>query len=208
MALSIVGAGFGRTGTYSLKMALERLGFGPCHHMAELMEKPVQLTAWRALAAGAVPDWDEIFAGYRASVDWPAAYYWRELADYFSEAKVLLSVRPEESWFKSIQSTILPIVEAQEDEAGESGKAVHVGHALIYRRTFDRRMGDHDHAIQVFRDHIADVQRTIPPERLLTYDVSQGWAPLCAFLERPVPIEPFPHRNQSAEFHGQFGRDE
>jgi Sulfotransferase domain len=93
MALRVIGAGFGRTGTHSLKLALEQLGFAPCHHMYEVRAHPEQLAFWQAAARGELPDWDEVFAGFAAQVDWPGARFWRELAEHFPHAKVILSVR-------------------------------------------------------------------------------------------------------------------
>lgn len=106
MALRVVGAGFGRTGTNSLKLALEQLGFGPCHHMFEVRDNPGQLAYWQAAARGETLDWDAVFADYASCVDWPSARYWREIAAHYPDARVVLSVRPEEAWIKSVHATI------------------------------------------------------------------------------------------------------
>lgn len=108
MALEVIGAGFGRTGTNSLKLALERLGFGPCHHMFEVRDNPEQLPAWQAVARGKGADWDAMFKGYRAQVDWPGAAYWKQLSDHYPDAEVILSVRDPDVWFDTVQSTIGP----------------------------------------------------------------------------------------------------
>jgi hypothetical protein len=201
MALQVVGAGFGRTGTNSLKLALEQLGFAPCHHMFEVRDHPEQLADWQALARGETVDWDEVFAGYKAAVDWPSARYWRELAAYYSEAKVILSVRPADKWFKSVHNTIYPAMMTFPDlEEGDTRARLKMGHDLVIQGAFDGRMDDRDHAVGVFEAHIADVQRSIPAERLLTYDVAKGWAPLCGFLGVPVPDTPFPHTNTTEQF--------
>ena len=113
MALEIIGPGFGRTGTHSLKIALEHLGFGPCHHMFEVRDHPEQLPAWEAVARGEPVDWDEVFRGYRAQVDWPGARVWRELARHWPEAKVILTVRDPDEWFDSVQATIAPFLAAR-----------------------------------------------------------------------------------------------
>jgi hypothetical protein len=205
MALQVIGAGFGRTGTNSLKLALEQLGFAPCHHMFEVRENPAQLPFWEAAARGELPDWDEVFAGYAAQVDWPGARYWRELAEHFPDAKVILSVRPADEWFDSLQATIGPFLRepSAHDDPDRHAQALMV-HELIGRQIFDDRVDDRAHAIRVFRDHIAEVQRTIPPERLLTYEVSEGWEPLCRFLGVPVPEAPFPHANSTEAFRARF----
>lgn len=201
MALTIVGAGFGRTGTHSLKLALEQLGFGPCHHMYEVIENPEQLPYWQAAARGELPDWDEVFANYGSCVDWPSARYWRELAAHYSDAKVLLSVRPEENWLKSIHGTIYPVIRDRADnEPGFYRDLMEMTYAIIEQQTFGDQLGDPGHAIEVYRAHNAEVQATIAPDRLLTFDVTEGWEPLCAFLGAPVPDIPFPHTNQSQDF--------
>ena len=204
MALQVVGAGFGRTGTNSLKLALERLGFGPCHHMFEIRDNPDQLRYWSAAARGELLDWDAVFADYRACVDWPSARFWRELAAHYGKAKVLLSVRPEERWIKSVLATIYP---AMRDRVTREPDHFHdtmdMAYELIVEQTFGGRLDDPDHAMAVFRTHVAEVQRTIAADRLLTYDVAEGWEPLCAFLNVPIPDEPFPHVNSTEAFHGR-----
>lgn len=201
MALALVGAGFGRTGTKSLKLALERLGFGPCHHMYEVRRNPEQLPFWQAAAAGRLPDWDEVFAGYRACVDWPAAAFWREIAEHYPAAKVLLTVRPEDAWIDSIYATIYPRMRDCETlESGHARASMSMARSLIVERTFGGRLDDREHAKAVFRAHNETVRRSVPPERLLVYRVGEGWEPLCRFLDVPIPDDAFPHINSTEEF--------
>src|SRR6185369_3613405 len=103
MTLTVIGTGFGRTGTDSLREALNMLGFGPCHHMVEVNTHDEQKRLWRALAGGTNAGWDTLFAGYRSCVDWPSAYYWRELIQVYPNAKVLLTYRSPESWWESFE---------------------------------------------------------------------------------------------------------
>jgi len=124
MTIAVIGAGFGRTGTMSLKMALEQLGLGPCHHMEEVLANPDQLPHWQAAAAGRPVDWDRAFAGYGSAVDWPSAHYWRQLADHYPKAKVLLSVRPPERWWQSFEATILKVLETREQVSAAHPRAV------------------------------------------------------------------------------------
>jgi len=201
MALEIVGAALGRTGTNSLKLALEQLGFGPCHHMFEVRDNPDQLPYWQAAARGELPDWDTVFANYRACVDWPSARFWREIAARYPDAKVLLTLRDPDKWFDSVHATIYPVVESWKTrEPGRFRDTMEMAWQIVVEQTFGGRLDDRDHAIAVFRAYEAEVRDTIAPERLLAYDVSQGWAPLCAFLEVPVPDTPFPRTNTSEEF--------
>ena len=201
MALEIIGPRFGRTGTNSLRLALEHLGFGPCHHMFEVRDKPELLPDWEAAARGETVDWDKVFRGYRSQVDWPGARYWRELAQHFPKAKVILSVRDPDAWFDSLQATIAPFLAARGTHPSPHVNAIaEMGHRAIEVEIFDNRLSDRDHATRVFRKHIAEVQSEIPAQRLLTFDLRDGWQPLCDFLEVEVPDIAFPKTNSSKEF--------
>ena len=127
MALSVIGAGFGRTGTESMKLALETLGMGPCHHMKEVLANPEQVALWRSAAQGDLPDWEDAFAGYSSAVDWPAAYFWRELSEYYPDAKILLTVRSADSWYASMANTILKTLKASTDRASIGLKLIGEG---------------------------------------------------------------------------------
>jgi Sulfotransferase domain len=194
MTLSIIGAGFGRTGTMTLKVALEQLGLGPCYHMVEVFKNP-QASGWWIDAADGKPDWAKIFNGYNACVDWPGATFYGQLAQAYPDAKVILTEREPEAWFRSTQSTIFP---------NATPPASDVPFDQMFRkviaRLFDSRMRDHDHVIDVFKRHNAAVRQTIAPERLLVYDVTQGWAPLCSFLGVDVPSTPLPTLNTTEDF--------
>jgi hypothetical protein len=199
--MEVIGAGFGRTGTNSLRLALERLGFGPCHHMHELTLKPAQVPVWQAAAQGRTMDWRSVFAGYRSQVDWPGALYWRELADTFPAAKVILTVRPVADWFCSFEATV-----AREVLTPSTSSDLHavarreMQREIIARQVFGNRPLDRDHAIATFERHVEQVRATVAPERLLIFDVRDGWGPLCAFLRVQVPEDPFPKTNSVAEF--------
>ena len=199
--LEVIGTGFGRTGTNSLKLALEQLGFGPCHHMYEIRDHPEQLAFWESAAQGGVVNWDVVFAGYSSCVDWPAARYWRELCSKYPQAKVLHSVRDEENWITSVHKTILPAMTNRTQlEEGPDRSRLNMSFEIVVNQTFDGRLDDREHAINVFRAHNDEVSRTIPAERLLVYDVHQGWEPLCEFLGVSIPDTPFPRKNTSSEF--------
>ena len=197
MPLSVVGAGLGRTGTSSLKAALELLGFGPCYHMSELFLNPEHAPLWVRAANGETV-WDEIFGGYHATVDYPGCNYWRELADYYPDAKILLSLRDPEKWFESTQETIFSV--------GMEGFLKHTPFVEFFERTtwrdFGDKIHDHDFMVDAFKRHNDDVIATAPKDRFLVYEVSQGWEPLCAFLGVPVPDTPFPRVNTREEMGG------
>jgi Sulfotransferase domain len=202
MPLKVIGAGFGRTGTLSLKIALERIGFGPCYHMMEVFPRPDHIARWHRLAFEQSMDWDEIFRGFHATVDWPAARWWREIAAHFPEAKVLLSVRDPEAWYKSVTDTIYqPMKSPAPDGVPELVRLQsEMARKAILSETFDNRFEDKAHTIEVFQKHNQAVCDAIDPARLLVFDVREGWGPLCAFLEVPVPDEPFPRLNDTATF--------
>ena len=202
MTLEVIGAGLGRTGTHSLKLALEALGLGPCHHMFELREAPGQLAHWQAAARGETMDWEAVFKGYRAQVDWPGAHYWRELIAAYPQAKVILTVRDADSWFDSFSQTIVRANMAgrELDPNPHTRAMAQLVNDLVFEQAFSGRMDDKAFAQAVFREHIAAVKAAVPADRLLVYEVSQGWQPLCAFLNRPVPDMAFPKTNQKAEF--------
>jgi Sulfotransferase domain len=197
MSLKVIGTGFGRTGTDSMREALNILGFGPCHHMLEVMGNEEQKKLWRALAQGAAPDWSQLFAGYSSCVDWPSAHYWPQLIKAYPDAKILLTYRAPESWWESFQKTILEGINKSVDQAS-------LGIALIARQVFGGHPGDRANAIAVYEANIAAVKATAPPERLLVHKLGGGWEPLCAHLGVPVPDLPYPSRNNASEFRGSI----
>ena len=207
MALSVIGSGFGRTGTLSLKAALEQLGFGPCHHMAEVFPNPQQIDYWCAIARGEPVNWDDVFAGYRAQIDWPGAHVWRALAAACPNAKVIHSVRPAEAWWNSFSGTIAKLLANYRDlpMPPQMMAMCAANEAMIGGETFGGCYADKDHALAAYHQREADVRATIPPERLLVFDVAQGWEPLCAFLEVPVPDTPFPRSNNREDFWSRLG---
>jgi hypothetical protein len=208
MALEIVGSGFGRTGTRSLKEALEILGYGPCHHMEEVFANPPQVPLWgRIVREGDVGALAQAYAGYRAQVDWPGAHAWREAAVLFPDAKVLHSTRPPESWWKSYASTIGKLFRVWRDMPlpPHIREMFTTMTAAIPDATFGGDPLDHDAAVAAMIRREAEVRAAIAPERLLVFDVAEGWGPLCAFLGKPVPEVAFPHRNVKDDFWAVLG---
>jgi hypothetical protein len=209
--LKVIGAGFGRTGTTSLKVALETLGFAPCYHMTEVFANPRHAETWRSAWRGEPVDWDAILGPYQAAVDWPACAFYAELMDCYPDAKVILTVRDPDRWYESTRSTIY---EMSRVIAGSRTSRVafglgslfafggfvrgDAGEEIIWKGTFDGRFEDKSYAIGVFEKHDEEVRRRVPSERLLVYEVKQGWRPLCEFLGVPEPDEPFPRLNDAA----------
>ena len=198
MALQIVGAGLGRTGTMTLKTALEMLGFAPCHHMVEVFAHMEQAQFWLRAAKGEPVDWEELFADYNASVDWPSAHFYAELADRYPDAKIILTRRDPQRWFESISETILKAMSMREGAAPDD-HPMRFADIIIAEETFGRDFSAAN-AIAAFERHNEEVQRVIPPERLLVFEAAQGWGPLCRFLGKDWPDAPFPRTNSREEF--------
>jgi hypothetical protein len=194
MALKVVGSGLGRSGTHSMKLALEQLGFAPCHHMIEVFQHPETVPLWIEAAHGR-PDWDLIFKDYAAAVDYPSARYWRQLAEHYPDAKVLHTVRDPEEWFESTQATIF----APGTMAVAPPEPMKPFFGAI-TGDFEGRIHERAYMTDYFRRHSATVEAAIAPDRLLVYEAGEGWERLCAFLDVPVPDTPFPKSNTRDEF--------
>jgi hypothetical protein len=201
MSIQVIGAGFGRTGTLSLKLALEKLGFDKCYHMLEVGNHPEHVALWRAAVRGEPLDWDALFEGYRATVDWPSCKFYREQMAHFPDARVILSERDPERWYASVMNTIWPSSVARRDSGDPVTKPwSDMIFEVIWDGTFHGRIEDREYAIQVYLDHNRHVREFVPAERLLVFDPADGWEPLCRFLEVPVPPEPYPQVNTTDDF--------
>jgi Sulfotransferase domain len=194
MPLKLIGAGLGRTGTLSLKLALEQLGFGPCYHMTEVLMEPSRGAGWVRAAEGH-PDWNAIFTGFQSTVDYPGCAFWRDLAQFYPAAKVLLSVRSPQDWFDSTQQTIF----SEEHNKPLVKSALSEFFAKTVFNPFGDRIHDRDFMIAAFERHNAEVAKAVPKNRLLVYEVTMGWPPLCKFLGVPIPDSPFPRVNSREE---------
>jgi Sulfotransferase domain len=196
--LEVIGVGYGRTGTLSLKAALERLGFGPCYHAVEFMRHPEHQARWEPAFRGN-PRWAEVFAGYRSTVDFPGTAFWRELVDAYPEAKVILTVRDTEQWYASMRETFLAAAgpEGQAPIPSAGGGVFGEGEDWFQMMA---DLQDEQTAIADFERHIDEVRGHVPGHRLLVYEVGQGWKPLCDFLGVHVPDESFPRLNDAEAF--------
>jgi hypothetical protein len=211
MSIKVIGAGLGRTGTLSLKLALEELGFSKCYHMTEVLAHREDVRVWDAAARGEPVDWDALFRGYQATVDWPGCSFYQELLRHYPEAKVVLTVRDPEKWYESARQTIYSVRQVFPSWVRLLNPRMRfflrMVDRLIWAGTFQERFEDKPFAIAVFNQHNEHVRHVVPPERLLVYEVKEGWGPLCAFLGVPVPDgKPFPHVNDAAEFRAWIQR--
>jgi hypothetical protein len=205
MTLKVIGAGFGRTGTLSMKFALEQLGFVKCYHMMEVMNLG-HAHYWQDVADGKPVNWDAIFDGFAATVDWPSCEVYQTLADYYPDSKVILSVRSPESWYQSCRNTIFNVMEMDTADSPPPIQAqLRMVDSLVRQGRFQGRLHDADYCIQKFIDHNEEVKRAIPADRLLVYEIGSGWDPLCEFLELPVPKTDYPSVNSTDDFKTQFG---
>jgi hypothetical protein len=204
--MRVIGAGVGRTGTFSLKVALNRLGLGPCHHMEAVMENmPVQVPLWAAALKGRA-DWNAIYEGFGCAVDWPTAAFFRELADAYPQAKFILTHRTPQTWADSFSETIRLALSGR-DQAPPSYKPwLEMAEGVIAKTGFPEGLS-REQLVERFIAHNEAVKAAIPAGRLLVYQVKEGWGPLCAFLGKPVPDEAFPRTNDRAEFWDMVKRD-
>ena len=229
--LKVIGAGCPRTGTLSTKAALERLGFGPCHHMFEVMSRPEQSALWSLTPGEGEATWDRLYEGYVSAVDWPTGYYWEEVYRANPDAKILLTVRDPKRWYESAHETvfqaaptILATGEADGEEAPEGLDPDSEGAQVLERlRTLRQTLlntmwrgafgvdsdviPDEATAIAAYERHVEHVRATVPADDLLVFEVSQGWEPLCDFLGVPVPeSEPFPRLNEAQDLKDRLGK--
>jgi hypothetical protein len=195
MTLRIVGAGLGRTGTMSLKLALEKLLGAPCYHMQGVFQRPDHVAAWTAAARGDRVDWQELMRGYSAAVDWPACAFWRELSAENPDAWILLSTRDAERWWESASATIFPA--SRSVPRGDPWRDMV---DALFESRFTTQLRDRDACLAAFERHYASVRAEAPRERLLEWSPSDGWEPLCQALGVSVPDEPFPHANTRDDF--------
>lgn len=201
MALQVIGAGFGRTGTLSLKQSLDELGFGPTYHMREVMRRPKHVASWLRYARSGEVDWDEMFAGFGSGVDFPVSCVWELLAAHYPDAKIVLTTRDPQAWWTSTQTTIYRTRTMFPRWlmwlAPVTARWLEMVDRLVWDGIFDGRFADRDRAVAVFERHVANVAATCPPDRLLVFDVAESWEPLCSFLDVPIPNRPFPRLNEA-----------
>jgi hypothetical protein len=212
MTIQVIGAGAGRTGTLSLKKALEELGFSKCYHMVELLQHPEQVEFWQQISTGKPVDWDALFDGYQAIVDFPGNRYYLNLLQAYPAAKVILTVRDPERWYESTFNTVYKagltplqklIMKLQSPFSPRSRQMVQIFQLVdqVWQQDLQGRFEEKDFAIAAFNQHIEQVQQMVPSEQLLIYQVKEGWEPLCRFLDKPIPEgKPFPHLNDRASF--------
>lgn len=211
MSLQLIGVGMGRTGTLSLKLALEKLGFGPCYHMEDLLKQPEDIRYWEQIKQHGDTDWDKLFGNYRSAVDFPVVACYRQLLKQYPEAKVILTVRDAEAWYESASRTILNV---------EPGPVEKIRMALqlpfsprlrklmrvfrmsgqFWQEHVGLRYKEREPAIAFYRSWNERIRKEIPAQKLLEFDVKEGWQPLCDFLQVAVPHEDFPRANTREQF--------
>ena len=205
--LQVIGIGYPRTGTMSLKHALESLALGPCYHMIEVFQHPEHVDFWLAALGnpGNSAVWSDVFEGFQSTADAPACHFWKSLADYYPDAKFILTVRDADSWYESFQTTVYQAMTHPERSPDVAHRSVQdMARHLILETMFENRFKDRAFAIQRFQEHNNAVTAAFDSSRLLVFDVAEGWAPLCKFLNVPVPDAPFPQSNTRQEFQQRF----
>jgi len=204
--VKVIGAGFGRTGTMSMKFALEQLGFGPCYHMIEVFKQPEGILLWHKAAFGEEMEWNDILGEYVSGVDWPLSYFWEPLAKRYPEAKILLTIRPSDQWYTSMINTIFSHLDGHQPDDDMQKTWKEMVDKIVRTDTFDNRTTDRAHCEAVFNRHTENVRDTIPANRLIVYEVGSGWEPLCNGLGVPVPDGDFPKTNTTEDFQSNFLR--
>lgn len=219
MSIKVIGAGFPRTGTSTLKKSLEILGFSKCYHMKELLVNPVNYQMWKELHETQSADWDQLYEGYQATVDFPCYPVYQAHMERYPDAKVILTVRPFEAWYESASKTvrradpetpkeILTMLwkMVRSSRVRQAAKCVALFKQIFWEGQFQGKFADKAFAQQVYEQHIADVTAYVPADRLLIYDVREGWEPLCTFLGVPIPEESLPHLNKKENFKDMLGK--
>lgn len=200
--LKVIGSGFGRTGTLSLKMALEEIGYGPCYHMQEVIKRPSHIKLWHQMANGQRVDLHQIFADFQATVDFPANVIYKELMALYPEAKVIHTIRDPERWYESTYETIYPARFVFPDWLLRGvpflRRFMEMQDGMFWETLFEGQFENRHRALEIFDEYTEDVKRTVPAEKLLIFNVAEGWQPLCQFLDVPIPDTPFPHVNDKA----------
>jgi Sulfotransferase domain len=208
--MKLIGAGLPRTATLSQKIALESLGLTPCYHMVNVLADLELASDWRKVLDGELPLTD-VLNGYEATVDWPGSFFYRELIELYPDAKVLLSVRDDEAWARSMQQTIWglfydDVLMRHLSYARASVDGPWKSYLEMMEEMWERsgliegEMTNLEGMAAAVGRYNAEVQEVVPAERLLVWSAGDGWEPLCEFLELPVPELPFPRVNDGKEF--------
>lgn len=211
MSIQVIGAGMARTGTMSLKFALEELGYNKCHHMMEVMKDSANLVYWNEMHNKRTTDFEAMLKGYQAIVDFPGSLYYKELIQQYPDAKVILSVRDAEKWYLSCRNTIYQVPKGFEKFTLQIKGLFNprIKNVLdvydfatraIWQNLFKNNFDDKDFAIKIYNDWTDEVKKTVPQQNLLIFEAKDGWEPLCKFLNKPIPTTAYPKLNDTAQF--------
>ncbi|MDP6033257.1 MAG: sulfotransferase [Candidatus Marinimicrobia bacterium] len=206
--MKVFGAGFGRTGTMSLKFALEKLRIGPCYHMREVVSRPSHIKLWYDISRGEHPNWNRLFSGFNSAVDFPVCLFYKQLINIFPEAKFILTLRDFDTWYISTANTIYKVPSILPDWFERVVYPIRMFIVmqvnLIWVGLFKNNFSDREATKLVYYEHMESVKKIIPADKLLIYNVKEGWEPLCEFLDVDVPDIPFPKVNDTAEMLRNF----
>ncbi len=218
MSIKIIGAGFPRTGTNTLRESLTQLGYVKTYHMKELIVHPENLHYWETLSRTGTTNWEELYNGYQATVDFPCYPWYKEHLKQYPDAKVILTLRPFEDWYSSVYNTIWQAQNPPESQRAAMGERLasdphlrSVMQVMEFAKVhfmdipFQGRFIDKEHAEKVYNNHNEEVKKHVPAKQLLVFEVREGWEPLCTFLNKPIPEQPLPHTNKREDFKVMLG---
>ncbi len=198
MSLRLIGAGLPRTGTTSLREALRYLLDAPVYHMSEAFAHPEHVPTWVAAIEGNPPDWPAFLAGYAAGVDTPFSNCWRDLAAAYPDVPVLLSRRASaQIWYQSMEATVL--CRTREALTRHDDDPMVPLFRVLFTGLF-APADDPEIVMAGYERRLTEVRAEIAPERLIDWQPSDGWEPICRALGVPVPGVPFPHENSTADY--------
>ena len=204
--MDIIVAGWGRTGTRSLKFALSHLLNKPSYHMQNILLNKNEAKKWNNffITKSKKIDWDAIYSNYGACLDFPSCNYYKELMEYYPNSKVILTTRDSKSWIKSwnvlenqvLNSFTFKFMARIPYTSFYLQKKIH-NELIIGKHGVFRGKGSDKDRMNLFEEWNQSVINYVPNDRLLVYHPKEGWEPLCNFLDLPTPDIQYPHLNKT-----------
>ncbi|CAO3629773.1 unnamed protein product [Mucor hiemalis] len=203
--IKVIGASLGRCGTDSMRVALDMLGYKTHHGTCFLQDPNLSIKKFYEAALDQEhADWDYVYEGFDAAVDWMGSTCYKSLLSKYLDAKVLLTVRSADSWYKSVGNTMMKA--NVEFATIDPENPIYYFYQLTRIVALDgyafdpKKFADEEYVKKLFNAHIEEVKRVVPADQLLVLELGEGWDRLCHFLGKEVPDVPYPSVNSTAEF--------